>query len=74
MRVGKVYVLYSYVVDLDNEEMVRCAKEWLREDLEYASSDDLAISIKEMPNLSEKDIHSGLKEICEGNNDSTGTY
>lgn len=33
MRVGRVFLNIEYIVDLDNEEMVQAAKEFIRDDV-----------------------------------------
>ena len=40
MRLGKVYIIQAYVVDLDNADMVDHASTALIEDVEQASMDD----------------------------------
>lgn len=37
MRLGKVRYLVEYVVDLDNQEHVEIAKEFIAEDIDFAS-------------------------------------
>ena len=66
MRLGKIYISTSYVVDLDNESMVDEAKTCMFEDITNAVKyDELAsyIKVKEDISLSEADIPEFLKDV-----------
>lgn len=64
MRTGRI-VVYSYVVDLDNEEMVERAKTCAYEDImnavKYNEVGNL-LSVEEAPNLDPSDIPEFLKD------------
>ena len=65
MRLGKVYLSETYVVDLDDEEMIEHAREAIYEDVRYAVlHEEISswIDIKEDTSLNEKDIPSFLIE------------
>jgi len=64
MKLGRI-VVYSYVVDLDNEEMVERAKTCAYEDImnavKYNEVGNL-LSVEEAPNLDPSDIPEFLKD------------
>ncbi len=64
MRTGRI-VVYSYVVDLDNEEMVERAKTCAYEDImnavKYNEVGNL-LSVEEVPDLDPSDIPEFLKD------------
>lgn len=60
-RLGRVQV-HSYVVDLDNEEMVDHAKECLYDDLSHHSELWSFIDVVEDPNADEGEIPEFLTE------------
>lgn len=67
MRMGKVRFLVEYAVDLDNEEHIDIAKEFIAEDIDYASHVDGSefesyYTLVEDPTLSEGDISQSLLE------------
>jgi len=67
-RFGKVVINLSYVVDLNNEAMVKEAKESLYEDvMNFVKYDELHNHIGIIPgnNLKESDIPDFLKEMTE---------
>ena len=64
MRLGRVQV-HSYVVDLDNEEMVQHAKDSLFDDLTNHSEVYSFIDVVEDPDANEGEIADFLKEETE---------
>lgn len=66
MRLGRVFINFSYVVDLDDQDMVHHAIESIHEDImSYVKRDenpDEAVNIEEDPSLSEGDIPEFLRE------------
>ena len=64
MKLGRI-VVYSYVVDLDNKEMVERAKTCAYEDImnavKYNEVGNL-LSVEEAPNLDPSDIPEFLKD------------
>jgi TusA-related sulfurtransferase len=65
MKLGKVLINLSYVVDLDNEEMVKQAKQFLCEDMSnLVKYEDIYswVATVEDSSLSERDIPSFLLE------------
>ena len=68
MRLGRVQISHSYVVDLDNQEMVEHGKEALFEDLMNAVKFDELwsnIQVEKDPEASENDIPEFLLDIEE---------
>ena len=64
MRTGRI-IVYSYVVDLDNEEMVERAKTCAYEDIMMAVKHNEVgniISVEEVPGLDPSDIPEFLKD------------
>jgi hypothetical protein len=67
MRIGRVkMVLFSYVVDLDEEDQVELAKEYivgdLRDLLRYSEIDN-CLELEEDPELTRSDISPAILEI-----------
>ena len=64
MRLGKVKFEISYVVDLDNEEMVEHAKSWIYDDISELEKYGVGPTIEccEDNSLKESDIPSSLQE------------
>lgn len=64
MRLGRVYIEFSYVVDLDNQDMVDHAVESIHDDImNYGKyNEGLAVNTEEKPDLTESDIPSFLTE------------
>lgn len=70
MKLGKVVVSAEYVVDMDNEEMVRHAKDCLWEDVMCAVKyDELGewLDVVEAPDADESDIPEFLLDEDEEN-------
>ncbi len=65
MRLGKVAINLSYVVDLDDAEMVERATSFIVDDIEYAVKTDTVdayIETSEDASVSEQDIHPVLTD------------
>jgi len=65
MRLGKVQIGLEYIVDLDNQEQVNLAREFIYDDLAYAikyDEVDSHIEIVEDASLTERDINRNVLE------------
>jgi len=65
MRLGKVQIGLEYIVDLDNQEQVNLAREFIHDDLAYAikyDEVDSHIDIVEDASLTERDINRNVLE------------
>mgnify|MGYP001770112437 CR=1 FL=1 len=73
MRIGKVTLNLdiSYVVDLDIQNTIELAKEWIVEDLldiavsEGSGITDYNFLIEERPDLTEEDIYEGIQQYID---------
>ena len=66
MRLGKVQIGLEYIVDLDNQEQVNLAREFIHDDLAYAlkyDEVDSHIDIVEDASLTESDINQNVLEM-----------
>lgn len=69
MRMGKVQFLIEYAVDLDKPDQIEVAKDFVTEDVQesvYRYCTNNYIEVLEDSSLTEDNIHSGIIDLTEG--------